>query len=526
MPFGSSAASWLRRYLAEVRPALDRRGTGALFLSARGTATHPAAALADHRGPRPPGRDPFALDAARAAPLVRDAPARARRRPPGAPDDARARRHLDDADLHAGFALAAPGRLRPVPPAGPPGASWQIGPRIRKLTRMRKAFLAAVCAAALGLAAPARAELVLFREGRVVKAAGYRVIGDELEIDVPGGGSYRVDLDRVDRILDDEVEVDETVTLPLEDDGRARRRTTSRTDASRRPLFGTAYDAMIETEARRANVDASLVSAVIRAESNFEPRSVSRKGARGLMQLMPATAKRLGVARPFDPRANIRGGVRYLRELVDRFDNRPELVLAAYNAGENAVEVSRRRAAVSGDRRVREADPVAGGRRPSRRRPRPSGRVSPRAGAGCAVYARRRLTGAVGRRRSSASPRRRGRGSVGAGSCFDAAAAEATRSAPGVPPHRYDESSRPREGGGRLLARDRSSRRRASRARSSTSAAAGPTSSRACRAAARSARSFSSTTWTSCPRTRRGGRCRRSRARSVTDSSGDAARRT
>jgi hypothetical protein len=202
---------------------------------------------------------------------------------------------------------------------------------------MRKAFLAAVCATALGLAAPARAELVLFREGRVVKAAGYRVVGDELEIDVPGGGSYRVDLDRVDRILDDEVEVDETVTLPLEEPGERAAYDLSY-QPSRRPLFGTAYDAMIEAEARRANVDASLVSAVIRAESNFEPRSVSRKGARGLMQLMPATAKRLGVARPFDPRANIRGGARYLRELADRFDNRPELVLAAYNAGENAVD--------------------------------------------------------------------------------------------------------------------------------------------------------------------------------------------
>ncbi|HTO74902.1 MAG TPA: lytic transglycosylase domain-containing protein [Thermoanaerobaculia bacterium] len=201
---------------------------------------------------------------------------------------------------------------------------------------MRKALLAGVCA--LGLAASARAELVLFREGRVVKAAGYRVVGDELEIDVPGGGSYRVDLDRVDRILDDEVEVDETVALPLEEPGDTAAYDLSYR-ASRRPLFGTPYDAMIEAEARRANVDASLVSAVIRAESNFEPRSVSRKGARGLMQLMPATAKRLGVARPFDPRANIRGGAQYLRELADRFDNRPDLVLAAYNAGENAVDV-------------------------------------------------------------------------------------------------------------------------------------------------------------------------------------------
>ncbi len=182
---------------------------------------------------------------------------------------------------------------------------------------------------------PARAELVLFREGRVVKAAAYRIVGDELEIDAPGGGSYRVDLERVDRILDDEIEV-EVPAIPLPEGERVAYDLSYR--SHRRPLFGTRYDALIEDEAKRQNVDASLVSAVIRAESNFEPRSVSRKGARGLMQLMPGTARRLGVAKPFDPRANVRGGVRYLRELADRFDGRPDLVLAAYNAGENAVE--------------------------------------------------------------------------------------------------------------------------------------------------------------------------------------------
>jgi len=176
----------------------------------------------------------------------------------------------------------------------------------------------------------------VFDDGRVVKASGYHVLADELEIELPGGGSYRVDLSRVDRIVDDEVVVE---AVPVEKGGFPQ---NANYDLSyregRKPLFGTAYDALIEREAKRWNVDASFVSALIRAESNYEPRAVSRKGARGLMQLMPATARRLSVARPFDPAANVGGGVRYLRELVDRYGNRPDLVLAAYNAGEGAVE--------------------------------------------------------------------------------------------------------------------------------------------------------------------------------------------
>jgi hypothetical protein len=182
----------------------------------------------------------------------------------------------------------------------------------------------------------ARAELVVFEDGRVVKAAGYRLLAEELEINLPGGGSYRVDLSRVERIVDDEVVVDAVI---VEEDPLHPGATYDLSySAGRKPLFGTAYDALIEQEARRSNLDASFVSALIRAESNYEPRAVSRKGARGLMQLMPATAKRLSVRRPFDPASNVRGGVRYLRELVDRFGQRPDLVLAAYNAGEGAVE--------------------------------------------------------------------------------------------------------------------------------------------------------------------------------------------
>lgn len=93
----------------------------------------------------------------------------------------------------------------------------------------------------------------------------------------------------------------------------------------------------ISTAAERYGVPDRLVSAVIRAESGFNPKAVSRKGARGLMQLMPSTASMLGVSDSFDPRQNIDGGVRHLRALMDRFSHNLPLAIAAYNAGESAV---------------------------------------------------------------------------------------------------------------------------------------------------------------------------------------------
>jgi soluble lytic murein transglycosylase-like protein len=97
------------------------------------------------------------------------------------------------------------------------------------------------------------------------------------------------------------------------------------------------WDAYIKEVSARYGVPADLVAAVIEAESDNNPRAVSRRGARGLMQLMPKTARTLGVRDPFDPRANVDAGVRHLRALMDRFGNNLPLVLAAYNAGEVAV---------------------------------------------------------------------------------------------------------------------------------------------------------------------------------------------
>ena len=97
------------------------------------------------------------------------------------------------------------------------------------------------------------------------------------------------------------------------------------------------YDYLITKASEKYSVDPALIKAVIKAESNFNHRAVSKKGARGLMQLMPATASSLQVQDSFHPESNIEGGVRYLRYLLNYFSGNLNLALAAYNAGENAV---------------------------------------------------------------------------------------------------------------------------------------------------------------------------------------------
>lgn len=101
------------------------------------------------------------------------------------------------------------------------------------------------------------------------------------------------------------------------------------------------YAAEIREISSRHGVDPRLVESVIRAESAFNPTAVSRTGARGLMQLMPKTAVMLGVRDSFNPRENIEGGVRHLRYLLDRYPGNVSLAVAAYNAGENAVDAHR-----------------------------------------------------------------------------------------------------------------------------------------------------------------------------------------
>lgn len=192
-----------------------------------------------------------------------------------------------------------------------------------------------VCLALLlGLAGIGEAELVLLRNGDVVKVADFDVGPEKARLTLPSGGVLTLGTLRIERILEDEIV--ESATPRFREALSATRLEFRPGDAPPATPFGAA----IHTAARRHGLNPALVAAVARAESAFDPEAVSHKGARGLLQLMPATASRFGVSveELFDPAKNLEAGTRYLAWLIRRFEGDPVRVVAAYNAGEGAVE--------------------------------------------------------------------------------------------------------------------------------------------------------------------------------------------
>jgi hypothetical protein len=202
---------------------------------------------------------------------------------------------------------------------------------------VRRAAL--VVLAALLAAAPARAALVVLEEGRHLKVTAFELVGEErIRVTLLGGGEMVLPIERVERIVDDEIDPADFAPKPAPPLAPAPKRSV-RSGSGRPHGAPETWASLVETAAAAYRLDPALVAAVIRVESNWQPRAVSPKGARGLMQLMPATARRLGVTKAFDPVQNVSGGVRYLSLLADRFgENEVEKVLAAYNAGEGAVD--------------------------------------------------------------------------------------------------------------------------------------------------------------------------------------------
>ena len=184
---------------------------------------------------------------------------------------------------------------------------------------LRIPLLAGVCLAA---ADRAGAEIVFFATGRTMSVKGHREDGDSIKLLLGGGGEVTCPRSLVMQIVPDEV--------PLPEDSVAVATLASSF------VVPAEYQALIDETAARHGVDPKLVRAVIQVESAYRAAARSRKGAMGLMQLMPDTARRFAVANPYDPRANLEGGIKYLKFLLDRFDR--QLALAAYNAGEAAVQ--------------------------------------------------------------------------------------------------------------------------------------------------------------------------------------------
>ncbi len=179
-------------------------------------------------------------------------------------------------------------------------------------------------------ALPASAELVTFATGRTMSIREHRVDGATMVFVLRGGGEMVVDAALVSAIGPDEVPYPEpTIEVPVP-------------ESAPLPLPSAAlkvhatFDPIITNVAAEKGVDAAIVRAVIQVESAYQPRARSPKGALGLMQVMPATGRRYGITNLYDPAANIRAGVTHLKSLLDRFPL--TLALAAYNAGEGAVE--------------------------------------------------------------------------------------------------------------------------------------------------------------------------------------------
>jgi Transglycosylase SLT domain len=191
---------------------------------------------------------------------------------------------------------------------------------------------ALTCVCVLGMAVSASAEIVFLVSGRTLSVKQHRDAGSSVVLALRSGGEVTCDRSLIDRIVPDEVPHPD----PAEEAAAAAAQQQAKPDLSS-VLQSTPYGELISSVAEAHGVDPLLVRALIQVESGYKPRARSNKGAMGLMQIMPSTARAYNVRNPFDPKANIEAGISHLKDLLDRL-GKTELALAAYNAGEAAVQ--------------------------------------------------------------------------------------------------------------------------------------------------------------------------------------------
>ena len=186
--------------------------------------------------------------------------------------------------------------------------------------RLNRALIISALALLAISAAPAlRAEYVVLRSGQRLVVTGYQLLGDKYRLQLNGGF---VEIPASEVVAIEPEEIFTPIIVPVKS----------------AMLANAQFGQFIQSASKRFHVDADLISSVIAVESNFNPKAVSRRNARGLMQLIPDTASHVGVHNIFDPQENINGGTQYLAELLHRYDNNLILALAAYNAGPQRVQ--------------------------------------------------------------------------------------------------------------------------------------------------------------------------------------------
>lgn len=188
----------------------------------------------------------------------------------------------------------------------------------------------------VAFASEARAEIVVFKNGRTMSVRSHTISGEMATVSLRNGGEMTFPASIIARVDPDEVPyADERQPGTGGREPGARGTESTESTVSDAVLKARPFADLISSVAAAHNVDLRLIHAVIEQESNYQVRARSKKGARGLMQLMPATARQYGVSNAYDPKANLEAGVRHLKDLLSRL-NLPE-ALAAYNAGEGTV---------------------------------------------------------------------------------------------------------------------------------------------------------------------------------------------